>query len=69
MPDMSKGRRQTKRSPWYFGLGIQRGANDPTPEKCNATKPPEKKNHGGGQDPHRAVALLKKEITEYEEVH
>jgi hypothetical protein len=65
MPGMSKGRRQTKRSPWSFRFGIGRGANDPTPEKCTATKPPEKKKHGGGEDTHRAVAPVKK-TTEYE---
>jgi hypothetical protein len=34
MPDKSKGRGQMKCSPWSSRLGIGRGANESTPEKC-----------------------------------
>jgi hypothetical protein len=36
---MSKGRGQTKCSPWSSRLGIGRGENDPITEKLTVTKP------------------------------
>jgi hypothetical protein len=41
MPDRSKGRGQTKCSFWSSRLGIERGANNPSPEKSTVMKPPE----------------------------
>jgi hypothetical protein len=58
MPDMSKGRGQTKCSPWSSSLGVGRGANNPTLEKSTVTKPLD--SYGEGQDPHRVVAPVKK---------
>jgi hypothetical protein len=40
-PDKSKGRDQTKYSPWSSRLGVGRGANDPNQEKFTLTKPSE----------------------------
>jgi hypothetical protein len=62
MPDMSKGRGQTKCHPWFSRLGFGCGANNPTPEKSIVTKSPDPmlEDHGGGQDPNRVVALIKK---------
>jgi hypothetical protein len=64
MPDRSKGRGQTKCSPWSSRLEVGRGANNPTPEKSTVTKPPEpmEEDHGGGQDPHRVLAPVRKDI-------
>jgi hypothetical protein len=39
-------------------LEVGDGAKELTPEKFTVTKPPEK--HGGGQDPQRVVATVKK---------
>jgi hypothetical protein len=41
MPERSKGRGQTKCSPWSSRLRVGRGANDPTSEKFTVAKPPE----------------------------
>jgi hypothetical protein len=62
MPDRSKGRGQTKCSPRSFRLGFGHGPNNPAPEKSTVTKPqePMEEDHGGGQDPHRVVASVKK---------
>jgi hypothetical protein len=38
MPDRPKSRGQTICHPWYFRLGVGRGAVDPTPEKVTITK-------------------------------
>jgi hypothetical protein len=63
MPDRSKGRGQTKCSPWSSRLGVGRGTNNATPEKCTVTKPPEPmEDHGGGQEPHRVVAPVEKKF-------
>jgi hypothetical protein len=59
MPENLKGMGQKKCSLWSSRLEVGRGTNDPIPEKCAVTKPP--KSHGGGQDPHRFVALGKSE--------
>jgi hypothetical protein len=53
--DRLKCSAQMKYSPWSSRLGVERGANDPIPERITLTKP-----HGGGQDPHRVVAPVKK---------
>jgi hypothetical protein len=58
-PDRSKGRSQTKRSPWYSRQGVGCEANDPALEKFTVTKSPD---HGGGQDPHRVVMPVRKMI-------
>jgi hypothetical protein len=60
MPDRSKGRGQTKCSPWSSRLGVRCGANNPTPGKINCYKTSEA--YGGGQDPHRVVAPVKKKM-------
>jgi hypothetical protein len=39
MPDRLKGRGQMECSAWPFRLGVERGANDPTPERFTVTKP------------------------------
>jgi hypothetical protein len=39
MPDNSKVRGQTRRSPWSCRLGVGHGAKNPTPEKSTVTKP------------------------------
>jgi hypothetical protein len=61
MPDRSKGRGQTKYSPWSTRFGGGCGANDPTPEKLTVTKPPEimEKGYRVGHDPYRVVAPVK----------
>jgi hypothetical protein len=41
MSDRTKGRGQTKCSPWSSRLGVRRGINDPTPENFTVTEPPE----------------------------
>jgi hypothetical protein len=43
-------------------MRVGRGANSPIPENVTVTKPPElmEEDHGGGQDPHRVVAPVKK---------
>jgi hypothetical protein len=62
MPYRSKGKGQTKCSPWSSRLGVGREAKHPTPEKSTVAKSPEpmEEHHGGGQDPHRDVAPVKK---------
>jgi hypothetical protein len=62
MPNRSNGKGQTNCSPWSSRMGVGRGANDATPKRTIATKPPEpmEKNHGGGQDPHSVVEPVKK---------
>jgi hypothetical protein len=54
MPERSKGRGQTNCSLWSSGLGVGRGANDPTPARFTV------RNHGGGQNPHKVVAPVNK---------
>jgi hypothetical protein len=61
MLDRSKGRGQIICSPWSSKFGVERGANDSTPEKFTVVKLPETKpdgtqDHAGGHDPHRVVA-------------
>jgi hypothetical protein len=60
MPNMSKGRIQTKCSPWSSRLGVGCWANDPTPKKITVMKPPDR---GAGQDPHRVLAPVKKSLS------
>jgi hypothetical protein len=38
-------------------MEVGREANEPTPENFTVMKPPD---HGGGKDPHRVVAPVKK---------
>jgi hypothetical protein len=59
LPDSSKGRGQTKCSPWSSKLGFGRGANDRIPEKFTVKKHPHTHKHEGGQDAHRIVAPIK----------
>jgi hypothetical protein len=54
MLDRSKGRGQTKCSPWFSRLRVGCGAKDPTQENLLFS------NYGGGQDPHRVAAPVKK---------
>jgi hypothetical protein len=53
-PDWSKGGGQTECSPWSSRLAVGRGVTTP-PRKMLLSR-----NHGGGQDPHRVVAPVKK---------
>jgi hypothetical protein len=64
MPDKSKGGGQTKCNPWSSGLGLERRANDPTPERSTVTKhaEPTEMDSGGGRG--RIVGPVKKNITE-----
>jgi hypothetical protein len=62
VPDGSKGRCKTKRSPWSSRLGVGLLANDSTPKNLlsgNLQRPMEEV-HGGGQDVYRVVAPLEK---------
>jgi hypothetical protein len=58
MPDRSKGRSQTKCSPWFSRFGAGRGTDRPTPQKITVMKPPE--TYGGGQDPHMVLSPVEK---------
>jgi hypothetical protein len=64
MPGRLKDTEQTKYNSWSFRVEVGRGANNPTSEKFTATKPLEsvKEDDGGGQDPHRVVAPVKKKL-------
>jgi hypothetical protein len=61
LPSRSKGKGQTKPSPWSSRLGVGRVANKSTPEKSTIAKTPEPMVEGcrGGQNPHRVVAPIK----------
>jgi hypothetical protein len=39
MPERTKVKGQTKCSPWCYRLGVERGANEPTSEKCTVINP------------------------------
>lgn len=45
MPDRSKGMDQTKCSPWCSRLGVERRANNPTPEECTVINPRRSPRH------------------------
>jgi hypothetical protein len=46
---------------WGGGGGVERGANDPTPEKSTVTKPGGRmEDQGGGEEPYRIAAPVKK---------
>jgi hypothetical protein len=47
-------------------LGVGHETNELTPEILTDRKPSE--NHGGGQDPHRVVAPVKKKKTSHENI-
>jgi hypothetical protein len=59
MPNRSKGKGQTKRSPWSSRVGFGLGANNPTLEKSNLLRNLQR-TYGGGHDPQRVVAPVKK---------
>jgi hypothetical protein len=58
MLDKSRGRGETKYSPWSAMLGVGRGTDNPIPEKSTVNET--SRAYGAGQDPHSVVAPVKK---------